>query len=511
MGLWALTDRHHGFCPEDVQARSLALLDDRPRAGRRGQDAALKPRIEEGQWSGARPDPGGDVARPRSRHRGGRILGPIPPPELRNQDLHPSRCPPIDSCSTAASCLLAERKLFRGKRNSTGRGSHPPGPARRRLPAGGVHERDRRLGLGEVEPGRPGPGGAGRGGPGPRAHARRGGGRQAGADPRGDPRRPDRGGDGSDRAPGPGRPEADRAHAALQPGDVHGALRSRPQALRGHQGREGPALRRRAVLVQRRRRPLRDVPGRRFRDGRAALLAQRLRAVPGLPRGPLRREDPRDSIPREEHRRRPGPDGRRGPGVLRGRAPGAPSSRRPERGRPGLSAARPAGDRALRRRGAADQARDRAATDPARRHPLRPRRAHDRAPPGRSTGWSDRATPSSSWSTRCAWWRRATGSSTSAPTRGTRAAGSSRPGLPTRWSGRPAAAPRPTWPDSSIEARRRSGDPPSVLSSTIATAPGWPSRPRGRLQRKPLRDVQAEAKVVRQETTGTPHRPDPIL
>ena len=49
------------------------------------------------------------------------------------------------------------------------------------------------------------------------------------------------------------------------------------------------------------------------------------------------------------------------------------------RGRAGLSATRPAGDRAVRRRGAADQARDRTAARPARRHALRPRRADDRA------------------------------------------------------------------------------------------------------------------------------------
>ena len=76
---------------------------------------------------------------------------------------------------------------------------------------------------------------------------------------------------------------------------------------------------------------------------------------------------------------------------------------------PGLPAARPAGDRALRRRGPADQARDRAAAGPARRHALRPRRADDRPAPGgrgagswpSSTGWSSRATRSSWSSTTC--------------------------------------------------------------------------------------------------------------
>ena len=74
-------------------------------------------------------------------------------------------------------------------------------------------------------------------------------------------------------------------------------------------------------------------------------------------------------------------------GVLRRRAARAPRARRAARGRPRLPAARPAGDRALRRRGAADQARDRAAAHAARRHALRARRADDRpAPGGRRAG-----------------------------------------------------------------------------------------------------------------------------
>ena len=161
------------------------------------------------------------------------------------------------------------------------------------------------------------------------------------------------------------------------------------------------ALRRRAVLVQRRQGPLRDLRGRGLRDGRAAVPAERLRALPHLPRRALQREDARDHVPRQEHRRRARHDGRRGVRVLRRRAARAPLARRAARGRPRLPAARPAGDRAVRRRGAAHQARDRAAARAARRHALRPRRADDRPASRRrreaawrsSTAWSTPATP----------------------------------------------------------------------------------------------------------------------
>jgi excinuclease ABC subunit A len=64
---------------------------------------------------------------------------------------------------------------------------------------------------------------------------------------------------------GPGRqggrcgPVADRAHPALQPGDLHRRLRQRPEALRGDDRGEGARLRPRAVLVQRQGRALRGV------------------------------------------------------------------------------------------------------------------------------------------------------------------------------------------------------------------------------------------------------------
>jgi len=88
----------------------------------------------------------------------------------------------------------------------------------------------------------------------------------------------------ADPPPGACRPEADRAHAALEPRHLHRALRSRAQALRRHQGGARAALRRRPILLQRRQGPLQDLRGRGLRLHRDALPALGLRAVPDLPR-----------------------------------------------------------------------------------------------------------------------------------------------------------------------------------------------------------------------------------
>ena len=62
------------------------------------------------------------------------------------------------------------------------------------------------------------------------------------------------------------RPEPDRPHAALEPGDVHRPLHARPRALLADARGEGARLQAGPVLVQRPRRPLRDVQGRRARS-----------------------------------------------------------------------------------------------------------------------------------------------------------------------------------------------------------------------------------------------------
>ena len=193
-------------------------------------------------------------------------------------------------------------------------GGEPQQPprARRRLPARGVHERHGHLGLGEVEPGEPGPGRAGRRVPGARDRVGGRGRRPAGAAGLGHHRREDRRRSGGTSPTRARRPEADRSDAAVEPRHLHGAVRPHSPALRRDQIGAGPSLRRRAVLVQRRQGPVRELPGRGLRHGRAALPAERLRPLPGLPRRTLQRQDARDQVSGEEHRRRPRDDRRRG-------------------------------------------------------------------------------------------------------------------------------------------------------------------------------------------------------
>ena len=69
--------------------------------------------------------------------------------------------------------------------------------------------------------------------------------------------------------------------------------------------------------------------GEGFVMRRAAVPAQRLCAVPHLPWRSLQRQDAGDQIPRQEHRRRAGDDGRRRLGILCRGAAGAPVPRRP--------------------------------------------------------------------------------------------------------------------------------------------------------------------------------------
>ncbi|GAA3111276.1 hypothetical protein GCM10017687_24850 [Streptomyces echinatus] len=163
------------------------------------------------------------------------------------------------------------------------------------------------------------------------------------------PRRRADGGAGGGRTAGPGRPEAHRAHPAVQPGDVHGPVRRRTQGVRRHAGGTGARVRGRAVLLQRGGGTLRDLPGRGVRQCGAAVPAQHLRALPGLRGRPLQPRDAPGDVPGAEHRRRAGPDrgGRRG--VLRGHPGGRPEPGHPARRGPRLSAARAARDRAVGR------------------------------------------------------------------------------------------------------------------------------------------------------------------
>ena len=73
------------------------------------------------------------------------------------------------------------------------------------------------------------------------------------------------------------RPEPDRPHAALQPGDVHRAVRPDPRAVRRRPRGPRPRLHAGPVQLQRQGRPLRELQGRRDPQDRDAVPARRLR------------------------------------------------------------------------------------------------------------------------------------------------------------------------------------------------------------------------------------------
>ena len=138
------------------------------------------------------------------------------------------------------------------------------------------------------------------------------------------------------------RPEPDRPHAALQPGDLHRPVHADPRAVRRRAGSARARLRRRALLVQREGRALRGVPGRRRHQGRDALPARHLRAVRRLPRQALQPRDARDPLQGQEHPRSARDD--RGGGAREFFAAGAGDRAQAadaDRRRPGLRAPRP--------------------------------------------------------------------------------------------------------------------------------------------------------------------------
>ncbi len=181
------------------------------------------------------------------------------------------------------------------------------------------------------------------------------------------------------------RPEPDRAHAALQPGHVHGPLRHHPGALRRRPGVEGARLPAGTLQLQREGRPLRELQGRRDPEDRDAVPARRLRALRGLQGEALQPRGARDPLPGPLHRRHPRHDDRGGARRLRRRAEGGDEAAHDGRRRPRLRPPGPAGDDAVGRRGPARQALDGALPARHRQDPLRPRRA-DHRPPLRRRG-----------------------------------------------------------------------------------------------------------------------------
>ncbi len=179
------------------------------------------------------------------------------------------------------------------------------------------------------------------------------------------------------------RPVAHRPHAALQPGHLRQGVRPHPRAVRGHRRRPRPRPVGQPFLLQRPRRALRGL--RRRRPGPRGHAVPR-RRVPGL-RGvrgqALPAGGPRGALARPLDRPGPGDDGAGGAALLRRPAGDRPAAEAVRRDRARLPSPGPAGDDALRRRGAAGEAggAPRAAAGGA--GALRARRADHRAAHGR--------------------------------------------------------------------------------------------------------------------------------
>ena len=113
------------------------------------------------------------------------------------------------------------------------------------------------------------------------------------------------------------RPVADRPHAALEPGDLHRAVRRHPRPVLQDAGGAGARLQAGPLLVQRQGRALRGLPRRRADQDRDALPARRLRAVRAVPRQALQPRDARGPLQGQDDRRRARHAGRGGARVLR--------------------------------------------------------------------------------------------------------------------------------------------------------------------------------------------------
>ena len=140
------------------------------------------------------------------------------------------------------------------------------------------------------------------------------------------------------------------------PATYTGRVRQHPQAVRHHRRGEGARLHAGPIQLQRARRPLRGVLGRRHHQDRDALPARRVRAVRGVQGRPLQPRHARHHVQGQEHRRGARHAGRRGRRLLRQPAGHRSLHADAARCRPRLRAARPVGADAVGWRGAASEA-----------------------------------------------------------------------------------------------------------------------------------------------------------
>ncbi len=119
------------------------------------------------------------------------------------------------------------------------------------------------------------------------------------------------------------RPVADRAHAALQPGDLYRRFYADPRLVRRSAGSQGARLRAGSLLVQRQGRPLRGLPGRWRHQDRDALPAGCLCHLRRLQGQALQPRDAGRHLQGQVDRRRARHDGRGRRRVLQGSAGGA--------------------------------------------------------------------------------------------------------------------------------------------------------------------------------------------
>ena len=249
---------------------------------------------------------------PGAGEHGGHVIAEGTPEEVE-----------ADPASLTGQYLAGQRQIEVPERRRKPRGElvvkgarqHNLKKHRRADPARRLLLRHRRLGLGQVDADQRDalPGGRQPAAPG-EAAARRA--------------RPDRR-DRADRQDHQHRPVADRAHAAVEPGDLHERLRPHPAALRADPGGAGARLQAGALQLQRQGRALRGLPRRRPDQDRDALPARRLRALRAVPRQALQPRDPRGPLQGEVDRRRARDVGRGGLRLLQGHPEDRPPPRTP--------------------------------------------------------------------------------------------------------------------------------------------------------------------------------------